>query len=137
MIPLIGLQQDEIVGMWPHVRPFVEKAMERTGVIHDVDPEYVLERLKTFDMQCWIGHENDRIVVVHISQIQTFEKRNILCIPFTAAVENTIADWLDHIEIFKDFAKAHDCAVVRGGGRLGWIKKLKPDFIRVQFDIEV
>lgn len=137
MIPLIGLQQDEIVGMWPHVRPFIEKAMQRTGIIQDFDPEYVLEELQNFNMQCWVGHENDRIVVVHITKIDVFPKRKVLWVLFTGAIEGTINDWLEHVEVFKAFAREYECTAVRGGGRLGWVKKLKPDVVRVEFDIEV
>lgn len=137
MIPIIGLQPDEIEGMWPHVRPFIEKAMQRTGVIKDHDPDYVFEQLRTLNMQCWVGHKDDRIIVVHVTKIDVFPKRKVLWVLFTGAVEGTIDDWLEHIEVFKAFAQEHDCAAVRGGGRLGWVKKLHPDMIRVEFDIEV
>jgi hypothetical protein len=137
MIPLMGLQPDEVDDFWPHVKPFIEKAMIRTGVIHDYDPEYVLDQLKTLRMQCWIGHEGSDIKVVHITTIDEFPKRRVLGIPFVGAQEGSIDDWIGHIEIFKEFAKAHGCSVVRGWGRKGWERKLNPNTVRIEFDIEV
>lgn len=137
MIPLIGLQPGEVEEFWPHVRPFIEKAMARTGILKSYDPEYVFEKLKTFEFQCWIGHSNKQIKVVHITTIEVKPKRKILCIPFVGAVEGTIEDWIDHLEVFKEFAKAHGCTTVRGYGRKGWEKVLQPDDVRIEFDIEV
>ena len=137
MIPLIGLQPDEIEPCWPTVRPFIAKAMARTGIDKNYDVDHLLQYCKKGEMQVWVGHDDVDVVVVHVTEVEVYPKRKILAIPFTGAVEGTIDDWLDHIKVFEAFAQAHGCAAVRGFGRLGWIKKLEPDHVRVEFDIEV
>lgn len=137
MMPLIVLQADEIDHFWPLVSPFIEKAMIRTGVIKDYDPEYVLNNLRAGYMQCWIGHEGEDIKVVHITMIDDLPKRKVLKIPLVGAEEGSIDNWIEHLQVFKEFARAHGCSVVRGGGRRGWERKLHPDKVHILFDIEI
>lgn len=137
MIPLIGLQQNEIEPFWPYVKPFIEKAMRRTGVDKDYDPEFVLNQLLTNKMQCWVGHKDQEIRVVHVTAIDEYPKRRVLGIPFVGAVGGSIDEWIDHIEVFKEFAREHECQAIRGWGRKGWEKVLDPDVVRIEFDIEV
>ena len=47
MIPLIGLQPDEIEPCWPTVRPFIAKAMARTGIDKNYDVDHLLQYCKT------------------------------------------------------------------------------------------
>lgn len=112
--------------------------MERTAVDKSYDTDFVKACLDDEEMQCWVGVDNDEIKVAHITIVDDKPKRSILHIPLTGAVEGTIDEWLEqHLEVFKEFARMHGCSTIRGYGRYGWIKKLKPADWRVEFDIEV
>lgn len=137
MIPLIWVNPEDVDAIWSQIAPLIEKAMVRTGVDKSYDVDFVRLQIKAERFQCWVGVSDDRIIVAHVSTIEVKPKRKIFCIPLTGAVEGTIEDWIEHIDVFSDFAKEHGCSTVRGYGRLGWVKKLKPDDVRVEFDIEV
>ena len=106
-------------------------------LVKDYDTDYVYERVKDARMQCWIAHEDDRITAVFVTQVIKNPKRKILTIPYVGAENGTIDTWIEAIDTFKDFAKEHGCEAVRGWGRKGWEKVLKPDSVRIEFDIEV
>jgi hypothetical protein len=137
MIPLEKLQPNDVDKFWPQAKPLIEDAMNHSGTIADIDPEFVLQQIKKNNMHFWIGLDKDEIAVVHVTQFSERPKRKALLILFTGAKKWSIDAWIWHLDVLKEFARQHNCKVVVGGGRFGWIKKLKPDFVRVQFDIEV
>ena len=137
MIPILWVKGCDVEQIWETIEPLIAKAMMRTGVIKSFDPEFVKLQVLSERWQCWVGTENDAIKVVYITFIENFPKRKVLEIPLVGAIDNLIDMWIDHIEVFKNFAKAHGCSAVRGGGRKGWEKKLNPDAVRIEFEIEV
>lgn len=134
---LYGVNREEIDEWWPQIRHLVEKPLVRTGVIADFSPEDVRDLIRSGDMQCWIGHSDGKILVCGITEIMVYPRRKVLGIPFVGAEDGSIALWLAHIETLKDFARHHGCEIVRGWGRKGWVRALRPDHERVEFDIEV
>lgn len=134
---LHGIQPDEIMIYWPYIQPLLNKPFVRMELLKDYDVEYVLEEVKAQRMQCWIAHSNDKIDAVFVTQIINHPKRKILTIPYVGAEPGTIDTWIEAIDVFKAFAKENGCAAIRGWGRKGWEKVLKPDSVRIEFDIEV
>ena len=134
---LHGVQPEEIDPLWPLLEPLLLKPLVRTEIIKDYDTSYVRDMMKDYKMQCWIAHEEDKINAVFITQIDDYPKRKVLSIPLVGAVNGTIDTWIGAMDTFKEFAKAHDCEAIRGWGRKGWEKVLKPDSVRIEFDIEV
>ena len=134
---LPGIQPDEIEMAWPLIQPLLLKPFTRMEILKDYDTEYVLECLRDQSMQGWVAHENDRITAVFVTQINVFQKRKILSIPYVGAENGTIDTWIGAMDTFKDFAKSHGCSAIRGWGRKGWERVLKPDSVRIEFDIEV
>ena len=78
-----------------------------------------------------------RLIAVFVTQMIKHPKRKILTIPYVGAENGTIDTWIEAMDTFKAFAKEHGCEAVRGWGRKGWEKVLKPDSVRIEFDIEV
>jgi len=136
-VNLHGIQPDEIEMAWPLIQPLLEKPFVRMEILKDYDTEYVFDCLKDQTMQAWVAHDNDRITAVFVTQVNVFKKRKVLSIPFVGAEFGTIDTWIEAIDTFKEFAKANDCSAIRGWGRKGWEKVLKPDSVRIEFDIEV
>lgn len=134
---LYGVQPDEIDAYWFLIHPLLMKPFVRMEINKDYDVEYVREQVKIGKMQCWIAHKDEKIQSVFITQVHAFPKRKVLSIPFVGAEKGTIDDWIEAIDTFKEFARAHDCEVIRGWGRKGWERVLKPDSVRIEFDIEV
>lgn len=134
---LLGIPSDEVAEWWPHLAPMITKALERTGVISDITTDDILEFLEDQDMQCWVAHDGESVLAVGITQIMIFPQRKVLAIPYVGAIYGTIEDWLKHIEDLKQFAREKGCTAIRGWGRKGWVKMLRPDVVRIEFDIEV
>jgi len=134
---LAGIHPDEIDLFWPHIIPLLDKPFVRMEIVKDYDTDYVLEQVKNHMMQCWIAHEDDKITAVFITQIVQHPKRKLLTIPYVGAINGTIKTWIDAMDTFKAFAKEKDCEAIRGWGRKGWEKVLKPSSVRIEFDIEV
>ena len=134
---LYGIQPEEITVYWPYILPLLNKPFTRMEIVKDYDVGYVLEEVKAKRMQCWIAHADDKIDAVFVTQIINNPKRKLLTIPYVGAESGTIDTWIDAMDTFKAYAKEHDCAAIRGWGRKGWEKVLKPDSVRIEFEIEV
>ena len=134
---LYGIQPEDITVYWPYILPLLAKPFVRMELLKDYDPSYVLGEVKAKRMQCWIAYANDKIDAVFVTEIIDFPKRKILTIPYVGAETGTIDTWIEAMDTFKAFAKEHGCAAIRGWGRKGWEKVLKPDSVRIEFDIEV
>ena len=134
---LYGIQPEEIDMYWPYVLPLLNKPFTRMEILKDYDTGYVREQVRKKHMQCWIAHENDQINAVFVTEVIKNPKRKILTIPYVGAVNGTIDTWIGAIDTFKAFARENGCEAIRGWGRKGWEKVLKPDSVRIEFDIEV
>ena len=119
------------------LEPMLDKALTRTGLDKDWSTESLLQLCQSGEMQCWVAHENDEILVVALTEIVEYPLRKVLGIPFVGAKRGSIRRWLGHLEMLKDYARENDCEAIRGGGRFGWKRAIKPDVARFEFDIEV
>lgn len=138
MANLYGIQPEEITVYWPYILPLLNKPFTRMEILkkyYDID--HVLEEIKAKRMQCWIAHADDKIDAVFVTKISPHPKGSVFEIPLVGAEKGTINAWIDAIDVFKAFAKEHGCSMVKGCGRLGWVKVLKPDIVQTEFYIEV
>jgi len=134
---LYGVKAEEIDEFWPQIRHLVEKPLVRTGAIKDFAPEDVLNFIKNREMQCWVAHEEGKILAVGVTQVLVYPQRKVLGMPFVGAESNTIKAWLEHFATFEEFARSMDCECIRFWGRKGWERLFKPTDSRIEFDIEV
>ena len=134
---LYGIPGAEVDLYWSRIAPLLEKPIERLQLQRFIKLEEIREYVRSSDMQCWVVPHDDRILVAVITQIVVLREIKILTIPYLGAQRHTMHLWLHLFSVLKDFAKAHDCKIVRGWGRPGWEKVLKPDTVRIEFDIEV
>lgn len=137
MTNLHGIQPDQLPIYWPYVLPLLEKPFIRLELFKDYGTDYVLEQVRALKMQCWIAHEDNKITAVFITQVLDNPNRKVLAIPYVGAESGTIDTWIDAMDTFKAFARENGCTIIRGWGRKGWEKVLKPDSVRIEFDIEV
>ena len=133
---ILGIPHDEIEEWWPALAPLVRKPLEHEKV-KELTTDDILDRIKSRDMQCWIAHEDGQILSVGITEIIEYPQRRVLGLPFLGAVKGSIDHWFEYFEVIKDFARAHDCDVVRIWGRKGWERVMKPDHVRIEADFEV
>ena len=120
---LSGIQADQVSLYWPHVKGLIEKALIRTGAIENYSLESIKKALIERDMQLWLWIEDKEILAAGITQIIQYPKRKVLDIPFVGAEKMTIDQWFEgSMEIFRKYAIANECWVIRGYGRFGWIK---------------
>lgn len=134
---LAGIAAEEVELYWPLVEGLIEKAMKRTGLLNTLGPADFLEYLQERKMQLWIAHKADRVIAVAITEILVFPKARVIGVPILGAVRGSIKDWFKHVETIKDFGREHGCTYLRGWGRKGWEKLLKPDICRIEFDLEI
>lgn len=131
---LQGIQPDEIETYLPHIRPLLATVIDR---VREIDEASLLRRIKSANSQCWIIHNQAEIICVGISTLVTSGSVDICIVAYLAGKHGRMDDWLHHLEEIKEFARAHDCEILRIVGREGWKRVIKHDACRVQLDIEL
>lgn len=134
---LLGIPGDEIAGVWSRIVEFLQKPLIRMEMTKDFDVSDLYREITEQNMQCWLVIREDRIIGVCLTQILIYPRRKVLGIPFLGMEPHSIHQWLGHLEVLKSFARYHGCSAIRGWGRKGWVKILKPDIVRVEFDLGV
>jgi len=123
---LYCINQENIETYWEHAKPYVEKALKKTGA----DAEYKIDDIRNAlirgDMQLWIWADDGEILAVGVSEILCYPQMKILSVPFAGAEKMSIEAWFEgSLDELIRFAKAHGCKGIKGYGRYGWIKKFK------------
>lgn len=134
---LFPLRSDEIDAFWPKIGHLVEKPLTTPPEDRNYSIDDIRDALRSKDMQCWVAHDGQKILAVAITEVVCFPRRKVLYIPFVGAETGSIDLWLGHMEAMKAFAREMGCEAVRGGFREGWVRKLKPDTKRVEFEIQL
>jgi len=118
---LSGIPAEQVLSVWDEVEPLVER------VLPHADGEYTAETVLTSllkrDMQLWIGHEDNKIIYMGISEMSQFPSGQIVATIVMVAGER-VDEWLEDLTLFEDWAKANGASKVRLMGRPGWRKKL-------------
>lgn len=118
MSELVGIPRSEVAGVWPRVRPFIERALaESQG---EYTPEDILKAIERKDMQLWQGKG-----YVGVTQIIIYPSGLKVVDILLTAGEN-LYEWLDSSnETIYRWAKHIGADQVRVMGRPGWQKMLK------------
>jgi hypothetical protein len=132
-----GVTNEELDWVWDEVEPLLAKALKRSGMDRCYDPKDIKLACLEEEMQCWVIFSREGVAAVVITSILVYPKIKVLAIPFLGAKEHTMPDWLHFYPLFEAFAKSKGCKLIKGWGRKGWEKVFKPEYSRIEFEIEV
>lgn len=119
-IKLSGIQADEVDTVWADVTPYLQNVLPRSHGEYTIDS--VRHALLKRDMQLWIGYE-DSIVYVGITELVSYPSGKLVAIISMLAGER-VDEWLNHMDLFENWARDVGAESIRILGRPGWKKKL-------------
>lgn len=110
--------------LWPHVRPMVCSAIDRTdlGRASDLDTDVLSGRALL-----WIVHGTG-IECAVVTRLEQTQHSKVCFIP--ALGGRGSRHWLHLIEGIENYAKAEGCDCIRWVGRKGW-KRMLPEYREV------
>ena len=104
--------------IWSTVAPLLEKALDDTYNIMDIEEGIKKERFQLFIS--W----NNGVESAVVTEIASYPRAKIL--RYVLAGGSNLENWLDQIQqVIEKFAKRYNCTQVEVAGRKGWVKKLK------------
>lgn len=127
---MVGLQlaaigPRDLPAWWPRLLPLVQKWIAR-GDGEWAIPE-VYDAITARDLQCWVALKEGEPTALALTELWNSRKRKYCQVVALAAKGDDELDaWLTfHVDI-EAWAKQNGCDRVRGDGRLGWERALKP-----------
>jgi hypothetical protein len=104
--------------IWSVVAPLLEKALDDTYNIMDIEEGIKKERFQLFIS--W----NNGVESAVVTEIASYPRAKVL--RYVLAGGSNLENWLDQIQqVIEKFAKKNNCTQVEVAGRKGWVKKLK------------
>jgi hypothetical protein len=131
---LTGVRSEKIGGLWPRIRPFVDRALSHAGGRYA--PADVLAALLRAQMQLWVaigGDGDDGIEAVLVTEIIDYPRRR-RCNLFLSA-GNALEACLEHLPTIETWARAQGCDAIEASGRPGW-ERVLPGFRRTHVMLE-
>jgi hypothetical protein len=107
--------------MWPRILPYVESFCEDSD--GSIDPEFVLENLKTGAMNAWYMMGEDGMLGVTLTELRQTKIKEFII--FVCTGEEMVS-WYDLIEELEKYARSIGCKKSVAVTREGWKKMLKP-----------
>jgi hypothetical protein len=119
-----GLMPEQIIFYQDQLKELIEKPLKKTGDEYYL-PEHVIQKCITFEWQCWVAcSEAEKIDCVFITYITVYPTGHKEFTVFLVGGEK-IEQWLKQAwELFKKYAKAHQCKKIVCMGRKGWRREL-------------
>jgi len=116
---LTGVQSHDLELVWPEVKPFIERALEKAhGEYKSADIYNALHRK---DMQLWIGGE---LLYVGVTQILTYPS-GLKVVEIVLTAGDNLDQWVkDSNTYIEEWAKSLGADQIRVYGRHGWSKVL-------------
>ena len=117
-----------------HIKGFVETYLRKvldnstSGRYYTVDS--ILEKVEDRTMQLWILVKEGESKGLVVTQIHHWPKLKGLNVLFASADGLTDQDMEVTLSVLEEFARYHNCTQISGGSRLGWMRKLKRDWIK-------
>lgn len=113
-IQLICVDPDKVFDFWPHARPFIQRALERTRLnnIEDIESE-VLDGKQLL----WLAWSD------HIEAAATTQLAAAVC-TITACSGHQRERWIPLFEQIEKYAMNECCSTIRIFGRKGWERVL-------------
>jgi hypothetical protein len=105
--------------LWPHVRPMVGSALDRTdlGALSDLDTDVLSGRALL-----WIIASDGTIESAGVTRLEITQHSKVCLI--VAHGGSGANRWLHLLEGIENYARAEGCDCVRWIGRRGWKRKL-------------
>ena len=120
MSELIGVGSYEIDSAWPQVKPFVERAMQRSTTETVAS---VYDALKTKAAWLWVAMKDETVQSICIVQISDRPKNKICSIWICTG--SSRKEWTDFHSMIEAWAKHNGCTLMRHEARLGWAREMK------------
>jgi hypothetical protein len=110
---------EDVEFIWSQVAPLLEKALDETYTINDIQSGLFNDR-----MQLFISWNNNKIESAVVTEIAQYPQSKVL--RYFLAGGSNLENWLERIqEIIEKFAKKENCTHLEVAGRKGWVRKLK------------
>ena len=118
---IYGVLSTHIDKVWDKVLPFLQEAINYSDGEYSLGSVY--KALKELDMQLWVVFDGrGEIVTACVTTVVIYPLKKVMWLLFCGGVE--MNNWLDKIEVIKQFAKDKGCHDIKIHGREGWTKKL-------------
>lgn len=115
---LFAVQLDQLDGVWPHVAPELQRAVERSDGRYEV--EDVRAAIEAGEMNLWIVLAGHDLEMVLVTQIIDYPRKRLCALPFIAGRNRR--EWMHFLEEIGKFAEERGCMEFEGYARKGWLK---------------
>jgi hypothetical protein len=119
-VQLLAVDPSLVAGIWPHTRPLVKRAIDRTDLC---DFDHIEREVLSGLQQLWIGWNGTAIQVAAVTQLVIVANTKV-CILVACAGANR-KGWLPLLAGLEQFARNEGCAALRIIGRKGWSRVLE------------
>lgn len=116
---LICVPPDRVAEVWPHVRHWIQAAMERADISSFARVE--ADALSGANL-LWIATDGQSISAAALTDIQDTGRRKV-CLLVANGGER-MKDWIHLISGLEDYAKAEGCTAMRIVGPAAWTRVL-------------
>ena len=99
---------------WERSKPYIEKAMKYQD-LYTIDD--VCSKIEDGSFLLWPGTRS-----AMVTEFIDFPQKKVCNLIFCGGDYKELKEITDHVEIF---AKKMNCSALYGGGRKGWLKKIK------------
>ena len=120
MSELIGIGSHQIDDYWGYVKPFVDKAMQRSTTETTAQ---VFVALKTNAAHLWLSAKDGRVQSICIVQISEKPLGRVCSIWICTGTNRK--EWMQFHDIIEGWAKANGCNRMRHEARMGWAREMK------------
>lgn len=114
-VDLVAVDPSVVEDIWPHARPLVKSAIDRTRLCNfDHIEREVLAGLQ----QLWLGWDGTSLAFAGVTQLVLINGEKICILVAVGGRDRN--RWLPLLGKIEQFAKAEGCSAVRLTGRKGW-----------------
>lgn len=117
---LYGIPIDQLDEWWPHVKGYLQKAVDKADGKWSIEAIY--QKLLTKDMQLWVAC-TDSIHAAGITQVFDFPCVKVCFLLFLGGEDMPI--WENTIDTLERVAIEWGCDYLEIQGREGWVRVLK------------
>lgn len=111
---MVGVNQRQIIPLWPKIKPLVEKALDRG--FGEWEAGDILGFLLSRDMQLWAA---DDLSAVAVTQITVYPRVKVCDVLLVGG--SGLAEW-KNTKVIENWAREYGCSLMRAMGRRGWAR---------------
>lgn len=113
---LVAVDPSLVAGVWPHARPLVKSAIDRTGLCNF---EPIEREVLSGKQQLWLAWDGIAIRAAAVTQLVDVNHARI-CVVVATGAGKVRVQWAPLIAGIEQFARDEGCRAVRIIGRKGW-----------------